>query len=260
MTRRSRLMTLGIALAVALPAPAGAALLDRVGVYADYWRQTMDGEGRIDGNSQGTEFSLQDDLGMEDDEDVVEVGAWFHPFGRHRLRVSGFSASYKGAGTLSRTLDVGNTTLLPGQAVVSRLDLDLYKGHYNYAFINSDMVNFGALVGVDYVNSDGAVAFTGGEESAHLRGPVPVVGLSLQVSPPLLKFFRVYGEASGASWKVGDIEADVRDLLARVEFYVAHVFGVGAGYRKLRLKAVEDGSGKIDLDMDGYQVYLLLRF
>jgi hypothetical protein len=247
-------------LAVGALGPAEAALLDRVGVYADYWAQDLDGQGRMDGASRGSDFSLEGDVGLRGDEGIVEIGAWFHPFGRHRLRLSGFRTSFEGGGTLPRDLLVGNRLLPQGEVVISDFDLALYRAHYGYSVVNSDLLNFALVAGVDYVDSDGTITFTGGKEAASVRTPIPVVGLSLQVSPPVLKFLRVYGEASASNVRVGDLDAEVRDVAARAEFYVVHVLGIGAGYRKLRLDASEEGTGRIDLDSEGYQLYFLLRF
>jgi hypothetical protein len=233
-----------------------AALLDRVGVYADYWEQSLDGDARIDGAGEGSDFSLAEDVGLDGEKGIVEVGAWIRPAGKHRLRLAGFSSSFEGSSILPGAITAGDTTLPPGTLVASRLDLDLYKAHYNYSFVNLDVVNFGLLVGADYVDGSSALTFPGGEEISSVQGGTPVVGLNLQVSP--VGFFRAYVEATAAKWNVGDIDADLRDTLARVEFYMGHVFGLGAGYRKLDLKA--EGDGKIDLSTDGYQLYLLLRF
>lgn len=260
MWTRTSLRALAAAVALGGAGTAEAALLDRVGIYADYWAQDLDGEGRVDGASPGSDFSLQGDVGVEGDDGVLEVGAWIHPFGRHRFRVSGFRASFDGSGALSRDLVVGDRTLSQGEVVLSSFDVGLYRGHYGYSLVNSDLVNFALVAGVDYVDSSGRIEFTGGEEAADVRAPVPVAGLSLQISPPVVKFLRVYGEASFSNVRLGDLDAEVRDLIVRAEFYVAHVFGIGAGYRELELEASEEGSGRIDVSSGGYQLYLLLRF
>lgn len=260
MWARTSLHALAAAVAFGGSVAAEAALGDRVSIYADYWMQDLDGEGRVDSASPGTEFSLEGDMGVEGDEGVVEVGAWIHPFGRHRLRVSGFRASFDGSGAVPRNLVVGDRTLSQGEVVVSDFDVGLYRGHYGYSLVNSDLLNFALLAGVDYLDSSGRIEFTGGEEAADVRAPIPVVGLSLQLSPPLVKFLRVYGEGSLSNVRLGDLDAEVRDLLARAEFYVFHVFGIGAGYRKLELEATDLGSGRLDVRSGGYQLYLLFRF
>jgi hypothetical protein len=250
---------LGI-LALVAPAPAEAAVLDRVGLWVSYWDQGLTGEGRIDGATAGTTFTLKDTVGLDGDKGVVEAGAWFHPFGRHRFRVSGFQGSFDGSAVLTAPLQAGDQLLLPGTAVASQLDLDLYKAHYNYSVVNSDTVNFGILVGLDYVDARGALAWAGGVESASAKAPIPVIGANLQISPPLMGFFRVYGEATFADWKIGDVRADLRDYGVRAELYFAHFFGVGAGWRRLELEASENGEGRLEMETDGIQAYLLFRF
>jgi hypothetical protein len=262
MTRARTAALIGILgiLALLAPVPAEAAVLDRVGLWVSYWDQSLGGEGRIDGAAAGTTFTLKDTVGLDGEKGIAEVGAWFHPFGRHRFRVSGFQGSFDGAAVLTAPLQAGDQLLSPGTAVASSLDLDLYKAHYNYALINTEAVNFGILVGLDYVDARGALGWAGGIESASAKAPIPVIGANVQISPPLMGFFRVYGEASFADWKIGDVRADLRDYGVRAELYFAHFFGIGAGWRRLELEASEDGEGRLEMDTDGYQLYLLLRF
>jgi hypothetical protein len=247
-----------VALAPAVSSGARAAVLDRAGVYVDAWPQSLTGTARIDGRVEGDVFSLAGDAGLDGKKAVGEVGAWFHPFGRHRLRVSGFSASMNGSRSLPRPLRIGDLAAPEGTQVGSALDLKFLKAHYSYSIVNRDLVNVAVLVGADYLDGKGEITALGAIESASLKGAVPVIGAGVQVSP--LGFLRLYGEATGASWKIGSMRANLRDTLIRAEAYTGHVLGVGAGYRKLSLEAEKSGEGKIDVSTDGYQVYLLLRF
>lgn len=249
-----------LSLAVTASSDAGAAFLDRAGVYVDGWKQSLTGDGRIDGAAgEGSSFSFADDVGLDGDGFAGEVGAWFHPVGRHRLRVSGFVASWEGE-SAARTdpLVIGDLDVPADAPVNSALDLRFYKAHYSYSVVNRDLVNVAILAGANVVDAKGEIAALDAVASSSIRGAVPVIGASVQVAP--VGFLRVYGEISGANWKVGSVRANMADSLLRVEMYTAHVFGVGAGYRKLRIKAEKEDEGKIDVSTDGYQVYLLLRF
>ncbi|MBZ5638400.1 MAG: hypothetical protein LAO51_06525 [Acidobacteriia bacterium] len=260
--RLMRGLTAAAALALLAPAVssgARAAVLDRVGVYTNAWRQSLTGTARIDGEVQGDSFSLPGDVGLDGEKTVGELGAWFHPFGRHRFRVSGFSASLNGSRILPRPVRIGDLGVVPQDTPVdSSLDLKFYKAHYSYSIVNRDLVNVAVLVGADILDGKGEITALDAVAIASLRGTVPVIGASVQVSP--LGFLRLYGEATGASWKIGRLRADLRDTLVRAEVYTGHFFGVGAGYRKLSLEVDKDGEGKIDASTDGYQAYLLLRF
>ena len=248
---------LGLALAMASATAAPAAVLDRVGVYIDGWRAGVAGDARIDGSSPGTPFDLVDDGGIDDATDAFEAGAWFHPAGPHRVRVAALELATDGSATLSRAIEAGGVTLAPGDVVRSDLDLRLYQAHYGYSVLNMDVVNVAVLAGVDWIDAEPALAFTGGSREARLEGAIPVIGLTAQVQP--VGFFRAYGEASYANWDVSGLDAEVVDLRLRVEFYIGHVFGLGAGYRDLETR-VEDDEGLLDARFDGYQLYVLLRF
>lgn len=258
--RIPRILVIGTALVgLGLAAPSSdAAVLDRLGVYASYWHVSIDGEGRIDGATPGATYDLTRDVGLDDEDDVAEIGAWFHPIGRHRLRFAGMKGSFDGGRTIVAPLPVGDDVLPPATALASSVDLELYKGHYNYSFVNLDLVNVGALVGVDYVDAENRLEAAGTAYSARLKGGVPIVGINAQVSP--VGFFRAYGEATYANWDVGGLDASIRDVSLRAEFYVAHFFGLGAGYRNLKLELEDEDEGRLETRTDGYQLYLLLRF
>lgn len=239
-------------------APARAAVLDRVGVYADVWRASVDGTSRIDGPASGSPYDLSGDAGLEGSTDAFELGAWFHPLGPHRVRVSAMTLGAEGSATLARALTTGDLTIPAGSDVTSTLDTRLYEAQYAYAFVNLDVINVAVLGGVDWLDADTALAFTGGRSAAHLSGGIPVVGMTAQVQP--LGFLRVYGDFNFANWNVGGLDSEVFDLRLRAEFYVAHVFGLGIGYRGLKLRVEDPGAGLLDTRMRGFQLYVLLRF
>lgn len=254
-----RLLVPALALpALLVPATARAAVLDRVGVYADYWRASIDGTSRIDGPSTGSEYDLSGDTGLADTADAFELGAWFHPLGSHRVRISAMKLSVDGSAMLSRAVTAGGVTIPAGSDVASDLDTRLYEAQYAYAFASMDIVNVAVLMGVDWLDADSSLSYPGGRSDAKLSGGIPVIGMTAQVQP--LGFLRVYGDLNFANWNVGGLDSEVFDLRLRTEFYVAHVFGLGIGYRDLKLRVEDPGTGLLDTHMRGFQAYLLLRF
>jgi hypothetical protein len=249
--------SLAAALAAFIPA-ADAAILDRAGVYVSYWQATIDGEARIDGPTPGMPYDLNQALGLDVEDGVKEIGAWFHPIGRHRLRVSAFDGSFDGRPTIVDPFPIDGVILPPAVPVTPAVDLKLYKGHYNYAFVNLDLVNVGGLIGIDYVDAENRLEALGTTYSADLKGGVPVLGINVQVAPA--GFFRAYGEATYANWEVGGLDASIRDVAVRAEFYFAHFFGLGAGYRSLKMEIEDEDEGRLDTKLDGYQLFLLFRF
>ena len=256
-TIRPRPLLLGLTIAIAWATAAPAAVLDRVGVYLDGWYAGVQGDARIDGAVPGTPFDLVDDVGLDDVADAFEAGAWFHPAGPHRVRVAALALSTEGSATLASAIEAGGVALAPGEVVRSDLELRLYQAHYGYSVLNMDVVNVAVLAGIDWLDTTPALAFTGGSREARLEGAIPVIGLTAQVQP--VGFFRAYGEASYADWDVSGLDSEILDLRLRVEFYIGHVFGLGAGYRDLETR-VENDEGLLDARFDGYQLYVLLRF
>jgi hypothetical protein len=85
---------------------------------------------------------------------------------------------------------------------------------------------------------------------------LPAAGLTFQVQP--IGFVRIYGEAVYGAGVFGT-DARLRDARVRAEFYVAHFFGIGVGYRDFRLRADDRGEGLADARIQGFQGYLLFR-
>lgn len=246
------------ALAGSVASTTGAVVLDRAGVYASYWDATLDGEARIDGATPGSTYDLRDDVGLDEEDGITEIGAWFHPIGRHRLRFAALKGSFEGGSAIGRSLPVGGVVLPPSTPVESSLDLKMYKGVYGYSFVNMDVVNVAAVAGVDYIDVRNQIETVGSTYAARIKGGVPIVGVTAQFSP--VGFFRLYGEATYANWDSGDIDASIVDIAVRAEFYVAHFLGIGAGYRALELEVEDEGAGWLDTATEGYQVVLLMRF
>ena len=247
------------ALAGFASSPASAALLDRIGVYGAGWEANVDGTARIDaGSVAGTPYDLVDDGGTDDTTEAFELGMWFHPVGRHRIRAAYLELSTDGTATLGRPITADGFPLLPGAAVASRTDLKLYEAHYGYSFLNMDIVNVAAAVGVDHVDSSSSLRSGVGGGATDLSGTVPVVGVTAHVQP--VGFFRAYAEIEYANWDAGGLDSEIVDFRLRLEFYFAHVFGLGVGYRDLKLRVEDSGEGLLDTRFDGFQALVLLRF
>ena len=260
MSARHRLPVAAIiALAGFASAPASAAILDRIGVYGAGWEANVDGTARIDaGSVAGTPYDLVDDGGTDDTTEAFELGLWFHPVGRHRIRAAYLDLTTDGSATLGRPITADGFPLPPGTSVSSKTDLKVYEAHYGYSLLNMDIVNVAAAVGADWVDSSSALRSGIGGGAADLSGAVPVVGVTAHVQP--VGFFRAYSEIEYANWSAGGLDSEIVDFRLRLEFYFAHVFGLGVGYRDLKIRVEDSGEGLLDTRFDGFQVFVLLRF
>ena len=255
--RALRASALGLLAAALCAGPSEAAVLDRVGVYVDAWYASVGGTARIDGAGTGSRYDLSSDADLGGPFVGYEAGAWFHPAGRHRVRVAAMTLSGDGSGTLPRPLSFGGAAVPAGTPFRSTFDLRLLEAHYAWSFVNLDIVNVALLAGADGFDTATGVHAGGAAEEAAFRNGLPVAGVTFQVQPA--GFVRICGEADfGAG--IGGTDARLSDLRLRVEFYVAHVFGLGVGYRDLRLRVDDPGEGLTDTQNNGVQGYLLFRF
>jgi hypothetical protein len=144
-----------------------------------------------------------------------------------------------------------------GTAYRSSFDLRLLEAHYAWSFVNLDIVNVAILAGADGFDTTSGIHAGSAVEEAALRGGLPVAGVTFQVQP--VGFVRIYGEADFGVGIFGT-DAGLRNVRLRVEFYVAHLFGLGVGYRDLHLRIDDPGEGLTDTQNNGFQGYLLFRF
>lgn len=251
-----------VALGAAIAAPLGAltaraAAPERVLVYADGWYASIDGTGRIDGASAGTPFDLSRDVGIGGRTRGYEAGAWFHPAGRHRVRAAVARLTADGSKTLARPTSFGGAVVPPGTPVSSSVELRVLQADYAWSFVNLDIASAAVVAGADGIDGEVRSGPEGSLASARPRGIVPVVGLTALVQPA--PYVRLDAEAVFGRWNARGFEGRLRDLGVRVEFYVARIFGLGFGYRDLRVRAEGSSEGLLDAHANGFQTFLLFR-
>ncbi len=234
-------------LAAAAPAAAGEA---RLYLVPSYYATELSGEGRISEGSGGTDFDLEDTLGLDPEEGTASLEG-FVKFLGSRIAFSTSTTSYAGEETLAEDLDFHGVTFGAGADVALDLDVTHHKVLYGFDFVNLKVVNFGLTTGAHLVDIEAELASAGvGRERGELRAPVPVVGFALGLHP--VAKLAIHLEASGFHLTVSGVEATLLDGFLGVDYLFLRKFGATAGYRYFRFDASdEDEEDAVDLTQRG---------
>ena len=234
-------------------------LPDRLRVYGGYqFLFGLDAKIRLDGDNTGfgSTTNLVDDLGVEDDDSMIRAGARFRFNENHAIGFSWYDINLHGSETIDEALQIDDKIFTAGAPVDSKIDLTLYRLHYNWSFYHSDQIEMTLSPGVYFgdfnarfkgdavIDSDDNVPIA---QQRTVRedffAPLPAVGLAFHydIIPRLTAgirtdFFYV---------DIDDVKGGMVDILAGLEYRVFKHFAMGVAYNRLILD-LEYDSGKSD--------------
>ncbi len=261
-TRRTAKVTL---LALLLLTVASHSLAQGVGQKPDKFRVFVGGffarletDTRITSNDLGgTTVSLEDDLGLDDDE-VVLFGGFRWRFGkRHSLGVTHVGLDRDADQILSRDLQIGDNLFTVSAETMTEFDFSFTTLSYQLSFWAHDRFDLGLMVGVSNVSFDFEVVGdvntpVGGATARVAEGedyPVPSVGLGFRYK--FTDDWLVRGGATYFEYEIDD-EWFASMFLAGVgvEWFPWRHFGFGVEYDFVSFEYDEDDSNSDQFDVD----------
>ena len=227
-----------------------SALTGKIGGRYRFWQGNLEGTFRADDNAiQGTSVDIDETLGLEKEENLGNLSAWFGLSGAGRIFVDWVDGTYEGDMVLANDVTFAGTTFLAGSDVHSKLEWRALTGLYLYdlpmsqdkGFTRLDL-SFGA--GIKFLRLNGRLTTPGLDESGTFKAPFPVVAGTARLS--LGDYLAVEVEANGMhveSWE-GVATGTIYDvsLSAQVRY---NVFFGGIGYRWFGVN-IEDERADID--------------
>ncbi len=264
-------VTCWIILTVAmLSLPVGAAETDNVWMKTDrgsiaFGAFFVEEETEIrvssDTLGEGTLISFEDDLGLDEDEEVVRLGGYYRFKPRHRIEFNYFKISRDGKATILRDIQIDDTIFPAGSKVRTELDFTVFKTAYVYSFYQTPKLELGVSTALTIYEFDSDVLspLTRTQEDGDGTAPFPTFGLRVKWPfKPKWTF--------GASWDYfeideSDVEGQVIDILIGVEYQAWQKVGLGLGYNDVHIEA-EDKEDKDELDWkyDGFFSYARYTF
>ncbi len=194
-------------------------------------------------------IDLEDDLGLESDNTVFRLDAFWRPSGKHRLDLSWFDLS-RDADVVVETEFEWQDTVFPVDIDVSTdLDLSIYKLAYGYEFVQNERSwfagSFGLFIGDLGLRIEDVT--TGGFEAGDITAPLPVLGIRGGYAITDKWVISYSGEAFFLEFD--KYEGDIYDAFASIEYRFTERFAVSAGYNYVTVSVdIDDQDLNADLD------------
>ncbi|VAX25830.1 hypothetical protein MNBD_NITROSPINAE02-173 [hydrothermal vent metagenome] len=231
--------------------------LPRVEFELNYWAAALDSTAKFNDEGQGTEFSMKDDLGM-DDSGVPGFKFKLFTGPKSDIRFNIVSFGYSGDNQLSKQITFEGESYLAGTRIKSSLDVIYYGVGWAWRFIGDEdgTVKFGTLVELKGISMNASLEAPDllQKGSASINALFPTFGLSF--SAKAAEKLLIIAEATGIS--LGDsgyfVDADIG-----LRFYPIRNISVLGGYRIFNMDA-KDSQNFFKFNMSGPYLGASARF
>lgn len=279
--RTPRHRTVGPVLLLALLAAGGSARaqdlgsfpFDRFSLIAGSFYETTDTNLRLDAASRaGTSISLESDLGLDDSDQLLRLGAEWRPFERHQFAAAYYKLSREGSRVIDRDIDFGGVTFPARGSVGAKADFEFLELVYTLWAVKKPRGGLGLSLGASQIGIDttlnAQLAVPGGggmvsrERSASTDLPVPLLGAEGRYA--FARRFLIAGSVRLLpKVNIENYEGKVLTYGARLEWRLARHLGLGASWDSFNIDADVDKDrfrGSLDFTVEGAQAYLRLAF
>ncbi|MCW5783820.1 MAG: hypothetical protein KIT39_10970 [Nitrospirales bacterium] len=222
---------------------------DRLKLYGGYQLLFgLDATLRLDGADTGfgSTIDLVDDLGVDEDDNMLRAGARFRFNENHAIGFSWYDISLHGNRILENSLEIDDDIFLINSRAKTKIDLTLYRLYYNWSFYRSEKTELLLSPGMyfgDFEAKFKGSAVVDAEDilqvateqtvKENLFAPLPTLGLagSYKIFPRLTAhartdFFYV---------NIGEIEGSIAEFYFGLEYRIFKHFGVGAAFDRIML-------------------------
>jgi hypothetical protein len=213
------------------------------------------------GSVDGSNISLEDDLGLDDDDEIPVVSVAIRPWSRHKFFFSYMGMDRDASKVLSEDLSFDGVTFPAGMDVDTDFDIDMYRAGYTWSFMQNAAWELGLSVGAYWVDMDMKLAALDGAVKAGYSEsePFPMIGFS--GSWLLNENWLVRGTAEAFSIDMNDTEGDFYNVRLECEYAFTEHLSIGAGYDLVRIDAEETRkNNKINYDYDGAVAFVRWHF
>jgi hypothetical protein len=213
---------------------------------------------------EGTDISLEDDLGLEGSTTVFRFGGHFWIGSRHRIDIGAFDLSRSASTRIEETIAFGDEIFEIDTVVNSDSNLTILKTDYTYALVDRDRGYFGLTGGLYIAQTKLSLseATLGTAETEDLTAPLPLLGFRGEYY--VTERFALRGVAQWFSVDTGDVEGSLRDLYLAGDYRLGRRWSVGLAYNTVTMgvHAEEDSGlqGDLDWGYDGWLAYVKFDF
>jgi hypothetical protein len=240
-----------------IPSP----ITDRFAVRGVYYQPSVNTLLRYDSSTgvAGTEFTAEDTLGFDQELNQGSLEMWLRMADRHRIRVDYFKMTRHGDVVLDQVLNFGDTTFLPGERVVSSMDLRTLGITYTYSLLKRETFEIGLGLGLQLLQLDGSakspVRFVG--EKFDVAGPMATV--ALDGTWRFTQRFSANARIQYLQGNVGDVDGLYGQYHLDVQFRWRPNLAFGLGYSQTRMKVDSTDpsfAGLFDMEYKGPEAFV----
>jgi len=240
-------------------------ITDRFALKGVYYQPTVDTLLRYDSSTgvTGTEFLAEDTLGLDDELNQGLIEMWIRMADRHRLRVDFYKMSRQGDVINDQVLQFGDSTFLPGENVVSDMELRTLGLTYTYSVFRRETFEIGLGLGIHLVQMEGAAEVPVRFEGEDFDVAGPMASLALDGTWRFLEKWSVNGRVQYLQGNLDDVDGLYAQYHLDVQYRVHRNLAFGLGYSQTRMKVdsiAESFSGMFDLEYAGPEAFVRVSF
>jgi len=241
-----------------------------LGAFLPAFRSSM----KVDNDrTPGDRFSLNDDLGVDDNASGGWFGAEWRFAPRHRIGFTYSRFTLRGERDLDRTLHIGDEAFPVGAHLSSQMRLELVPITYSYSLLKRERDELAFTAGLHWsrlsfrVEGSASIASRDGSRDATASAnlPLPLLGLRYDYNfserwsagATVAVFALKYGEEST------NLEGGLISARLHGEYRFSRHVGVGAALDSFKVRVDADQEhwkGGLDYRYWGPQLYLVARF
>jgi len=209
----------------------------------------------------GTKISFEDDLGLDEDEEVVRLAGYYRFKPRHRIEFSYFKISRDGRATVLRDIQIDDTIFPAGSKIRTELDFAVFKTTYVYSFYQTPKLELGVSTSLTIYEFDSNLVAPATRTQEDGDGTAPFPTFGLRVKWPFKPKWMFGASYDYFEIDESDVEGQVIDILIGVEYQAWEKVGLGLGYNDVDIEGEQkEDQDELDWEYDGFFGYARFNF
>jgi hypothetical protein len=240
-------------------------ITDRFAISGIYYQPSVETGIRYDRSATlpGTPISAEDTLGMDDALNQGTMQMMFRMAPKHRLRVDYYKMTRKGEATLDELVIFGNDTFLPGDDVVSSMDLRLLGLTYTYSIFRRERWELALGLGLHLMEIKGEAEVPARFVGETFDTAGPFASAAVDGTFLITKRFSFNARAQYFTGDASDVDASYGNYHADVQFRAWPNLSFGLGYTSMSMRIDStdvDFSGRFTLKTRGPEAFVRVSF
>lgn len=247
------------------PLPLASPITDHFALRAGFFWGSIDTFGRFDSAKgvEGTPFTAEHDLGLNDRAYQIDVEIIFRLEERSRLRVNFLDTRREAEKTIDRTIQYGDQAFLVNNLVQSDFDWRQMDITYTYSFLRGERYELGIGPGIHLIEAEASAQIPGTPQYADYSGAGPFATLALDGTWLIARHWSLEARAQYLRLTIGSVGGMMGQYHSDLEYRWRRnlAFGVGYTLRQSELDVRNsDPSGVMRLRIAGPEAFARMSF